>query len=185
MILFTFGNPLKFGPDSYHNAKGRPSFLHTKRAPEAPYETHTPHAIERGPLTGPRTRGSCRHDGWSNEGTVAAVVSLSRSRPGVDRLTTPLGIDESLAFRAFDKTIIFGHWLSKNTEIGISLRVFPFEKGFYYILVDYFQKIFFKNPISNGRLWGIFTRGFTAFLTCKHRVAKFNFHYTFIQFPYI
>ena len=37
-----------------------------------------------------------------------------RLRPGVNRLATPLGIDESLAFRAFDKTIIFGHWLSKT-----------------------------------------------------------------------
>ena len=45
---------------------------------------------------------------------------------GVDKLAIPLGIDESLAFRAFDKTIIFGHWLLKNTEIGIGLRGFSF-----------------------------------------------------------
>ena len=36
------------------------------------------------------------------------------SRPGIDRLVTPLGIDESLAFRAFDEIIIFGHWLPKK-----------------------------------------------------------------------
>ena len=27
----------------------------------------------------------------------------------------------------------------KNIEIGIGLRGFPFEKDFYYILVDYFR----------------------------------------------
>ena len=35
----TFGNPLKFGPDSCHKAKGRPAFLYQererKRAPKA------------------------------------------------------------------------------------------------------------------------------------------------------
>ena len=36
------------------------------------------------------------------------------SRPSINRLVTPLGIDESLAFRAFDRTIIFGHWLLKT-----------------------------------------------------------------------
>ena len=69
-----------------------------------------------------------------------SFFALFRLRLGVDRLVTPLGIDESLAFRPFDKTIIFGHWLSKNIEICIGLRGFPFEKSFYYILVDYFQK---------------------------------------------
>jgi len=29
----------------------------------------------------------------------------------------------------------------KNKKIGMGLQGFPFEKGFYYILVDYFQKI--------------------------------------------
>ena len=29
--LLTFGNPLKFGLDSCHNAKGRPTFLHRER----------------------------------------------------------------------------------------------------------------------------------------------------------
>ena len=41
----------------------------------------------------------------------------------------------------------------KNIEIGISLQGFPFEKCFYYILVNYFQKIkqnIFQNFFSNG-----------------------------------
>ena len=37
-------NPLKSGPDSCHNAKGRPNFLHRERerALETPREQHTP-----------------------------------------------------------------------------------------------------------------------------------------------
>ena len=81
----------------------------------------------------------------------------------------------------------------KNIEIGIGHRSFPFEKGFYYILVDFFQKsknLFpKKNPFRKG--------GFEVFLqgalplsshalqlsfTCKYRVGKLNFRYTFICF---
>ena len=97
------------------------------------------------------------------------VFAPSQSRLGVDRLATPLGIDESLAFRAFDKTIIFGHWLSKNMGIGISLWGFPFEKGFYYILADYFQKskkIFFQKILFRKGGYEVFSWGFTVFLTC-------------------
>ena len=55
-------------------------------------------------------------------GSDSFSASTPRSRLGVDKLATSLGIDESLAFRAFDKTIIFGHWLSKKRkEIGIGL----------------------------------------------------------------
>ena len=52
-----------------------------------------------------------------------------RSRPGIDRLATPLGIDESLAFRAFDKTIIFGHWLSKTQKLALASRAFLLKKA--------------------------------------------------------
>ena len=90
-----------------------------------------------------------------------------QQRPSVDKLATPLGIDESLAFRAFDKTIIFGHWLSKNMGIGISLWGFPFEKGFYYILADYFQKS--KNAFQKGAC-GIF-------------MGLYNFPHMLYNFP--
>ena len=39
-------------------------------------------------------RRSCRHNGWSNEGTVAMVFPLSRSRPGID---TPMDSSEDLS----------------------------------------------------------------------------------------
>ena len=73
---------------------------------------------------------------------------LLRSRPSVDRLATSLEIDESLAFRAFDKTIIFRHWLSKTWELALASKAFLFENGLYYILVDYLQKS--KNVFQKG-----------------------------------
>ena len=56
--------------------------------------------------------------------------ALFQSRPGVDRLVTPLGIDESFAFRAFDKTIIFGNWLSKTQKLALAFRAFLLKKAF-------------------------------------------------------
>ena len=60
---------------------------------------------------------------------AAAVFPLSWLRPGVNRLAIPLGIDESLAFRAFDKTIIFGHWLSKTQKLALASRDFLLKKA--------------------------------------------------------
>ena len=66
-ISLTFGNPLKFGLDSCHNGKGRPTFLHQERehpkscANHATHYTYAHHAIpflRNGPLTSPRARGS-------------------------------------------------------------------------------------------------------------------------------
>ena len=69
---------------------------------------------------------------------VFAIVIL-RSRPGVDRSATLLGIDESLAFRALDKTIIFGHWLSKIQKLALTSGAFFLEKAST-ILVESFSK---------------------------------------------
>ena len=55
-----------------------------------------------------------------------------RSRLGVDRLATPLGIYEILAFRDFDKTIISGHWLSKTQKLALASEAFRFEKGIFF-----------------------------------------------------
>ena len=44
-----------------------------------------------------------------------------KSRPGVDRLATPLGIDEILAFKAFDKTISFRHWQNLISATPLSI----------------------------------------------------------------
>ena len=62
MTPLTFGNHLKFGPGSCHNAKGRPTFLHIERErekpPKAPRESHkcTTLIIKRGPLTRPHAQ---------------------------------------------------------------------------------------------------------------------------------
>ena len=39
----TFGNPLKFGPGSCHNDKGRPTFLHREREHSKPRANHATH----------------------------------------------------------------------------------------------------------------------------------------------
>ena len=153
-----------------------------ERAPEASREAHM-YTHREGPPIGPWACGSCSHSGWSNEAVVAMVFLLSQSRPGVNRLVTLLGIDKSSTFRAFDKTIIFGHWLSENINWhwppGLSfwkgLLLYPSrpfskeQKKYIYIYIyPFFKKILFpkKSFSSHGRLWGISTWGFTAFLTC-------------------
>ena len=66
----TFGNPLKFGPDSCHNVKSRPTFLHREREREhlKLCMNNMHHRIEWGRTTGSYASKSCHHDGWSNEG---------------------------------------------------------------------------------------------------------------------
>ena len=45
------------------------SSIERERAPKTPSEAHNAHHhIERDPPMGLRACGSCRHDGWSNEG---------------------------------------------------------------------------------------------------------------------
>ena len=145
--------------------------------------------------------------------------SLYWSRSSVDRLATPLGINESLAFRAFDKTIIFRHWLSKhknwNWPSGLSfwkkkkrLLLYP-SRLFSKEQKSFSKKILFQKGgfevFSHGALWlsshalqisshalplsshdlQLSSHALPLSFTCKHKVAKFNFHYTFILFPYI
>ena len=77
-IPLTFGNHLKFGPNSSHNAKGRLTFLHQERererAPEALLEARAA-TIERGlacagvvAMMGGRTRA--RDDGGGFSATI-------------------------------------------------------------------------------------------------------------------
>ena len=56
------------------------------------------------------------------------VFPLSRSRPGVDRLATPLGIDKSLAFKDFDNPIIF-EMLSKKMKLALASGAFLLKKA--------------------------------------------------------
>ena len=147
---------------------------------QKPLHIRTTPTIERALQRASCAREHC-HARWLNKGPT-----ILRSRPSVDKLATPLRINKSLAFRAFDKTIIFGHWLPKTQKLALASGAFLFEKGFYYILVDNFQKS--KNAFQKG-VWGIFMGlyNFPHMLYnfpshAKHRVAKFNFHYTFICF---
>ena len=139
----TFGNHLKFGQDSLHTSKGRQIPSSTEREGErAPEALHEPHHYQEGPPTGPV------HVGASPRCMVERRPIFNCSWPDIDKLATSLGINESLAFRAFDKAIIFGNWLSKTRKLALASGAFLFEKGFYYILVDYFQKN--KNVFQKG-----------------------------------
>ena len=160
---------------------------------------------------------SYHHSEWSNEDTVATVFLLSPLRLSINRLATPLGIDESLAFRVFDKTIIFGHWLWKTRKLALASRAFLLKNTFTISQQTIFKraKIFFQKktfskredfsyfqhgalPLSShALLFSLHALPFSSHalllsshalqlsFTCKHRVEKFNFCYTFICFPQI
>ena len=130
---------------------------------QKPLQIRTTPTIERALQRASCAREHC-HARWLNKGPT-----ILRSRPGVDKLATPLRINKSLAFRAFDKTIIFGHWLPKTQKLALASGAFLFEKGFYYILVDYFQRSKKKFPKRGEAFsWGLkaFLTCFTTFLTC-------------------
>ena len=146
----------------------------------------------------PRAHRSYRHSGWSNEGPRRwwrSFCCCSQSRLGIDRLATPLGIDETLAFRAFDKTIIFGHWLLKTHKLALASGAFLLKKTSTLSQQTIFKKakIFFQKTFSKREALRYFQHGALLLsshalqlsFTCKHMVAKFNLCYTFIRFPYI
>ena len=80
----TFGNPLKFGPDSCPKTKGRPTFLHREREHPKLHvnNTITPRAaLQRGPMhagavamAGGRMRARDNGDGFS----VSAPIEAKR-----------------------------------------------------------------------------------------------------------
>ena len=107
------------------------------RSLRKPCHTHCIHAypitiiLRKGPPMGPvYVREHC-HSRWLNEGPRqrSGFSPLRFSRPSINRLATSLGIDESLAFRAFDKTIIFGHWLSKTQKLALASGAFLLKKA--------------------------------------------------------
>ena len=61
-------------------------------------------------------------------GTVVFWL-LPQSRPSVNKLATPLRIDEILTFRDFDITVIFGHWLSKTQKLAWASGAFLLKKA--------------------------------------------------------
>ena len=111
-----FGNHLKFDQDSYHTSKGRPTFLLRER--ERSRSSTQTTQLSRGASNGPRGSRSFTTVGGRTKAQWFSIYSQPRHRQNHNIWT--------LAF--------------KNTEIGIDLRGFDFEKGFYYILEDHFQK---------------------------------------------
>ena len=90
MTPLTFGNLLKFGLDSYHNAEGRSTFLHQEREHPKLRATHTAHTIilretfQRGPAhvgviatTGGWTRARDGGDGFSASFLLRPSVSTT------------------------------------------------------------------------------------------------------------
>ena len=80
-IPLTFGNPLTFGSNSHHNAKGRPTFFHREREHPKPRTNHTIHymrtphrSFKKGHQRAPRAQER-RHNKWSNEGLTAVFHS--------------------------------------------------------------------------------------------------------------
>ena len=123
----TFGNHLEFGQDSCHTSKGRPTFLPRERKRERASEALCePHNYWEGPSMGLARAGASP---WR-------VVERRPSRfltvwgLGINILATSLGIDERLAFRGFDKTIIFRHWLSKTQKLALASGAFLLKKAF-------------------------------------------------------
>ena len=82
--------PLKFGQDSCHTSKGRPTFLNKEREREREREhpklhvNHQPHNHLRGNFNRPPCVQERHHDGWSDKG-----LTILHSGLGVDRLATP------------------------------------------------------------------------------------------------
>ena len=126
---------------------------------------------------------SYHHNEWSNEDTAATVFPLSPLRPSINKLATPLGIDESLTFRVFDKTIIFGHWLWKTRKLALPSRAFLLKNTFTISQQTIFKraKIFFqKKPFPKGRILVIFNMGLYRF---PHML--YCFPYMLYRFPYM
>ena len=148
-----------------------PSSIKRERAPEAQHKPRTKRTKQSGPTH--MCASPWRMVKWRPDDGNFSL----QSRTGIDRLATPLGIDESLAFRGFDKTIIFGHWLSKTQKLALASRAFLFEKDFYYILVDYFQKS--ENVFQKGGA-RYFHIGFYCF-----PYMHYHFLHTLYRFPHM
>ena len=146
----------------FHNKRERKSTLCLVRTmPHTVTHAHTAPIIQEGPSTGPACAGVLPRLVVKQRPRRISIFGL-----GVDRLETLLRIDESLAFRAFHKTIIYGHWLSKTQKLALASGAFLLKKAFYYILVDYFQKYkkyFSKKSFSEKEALKYFYMGLYCF----------------------
>ena len=105
-----------------------------------------------------------RHGRWFYEGPTVLRFGSS-----VDRLATPLGIDERLAFRAFDETIIFGHWLSKTQKLALASGAFLLKKAF---------------TISQQTIFKRAKKSFSKILFPKKMGLRY-FHMGLYRFPHV
>ena len=166
----TVGNLIKIDSFSDHTLEEYPSSQNPSFEPAYTSYVHI--------FKGARER---RYDRWSNHRKASTDWWLH------------WGYLESLAFKAFDKILIFGYWLSKTLKLALAFRAFLLENAFTISLVNYFQnsKIFFKNVFkwfSKNRFWCIFVcvklscfpEHTLQLHMCKPRVVRFNFCYTFI-----
>ena len=82
----------------------------------------------------------CCCDGWSNHRKASKDWQLH------------WGHLESLAIRAFDKILIFGHWLSKMLKLVLAFKDLLLKNAFTISLENNFQilKMFFLKMFSNG-----------------------------------
>ena len=138
MSSLTFGNSIKIDSFSDHTLEEYPS---SQNLSFEPAYTSCVHIFK-----GTRER---RYDRWSNHRKTSTDWWLH------------WGYLESLAFKAFDKILIFGYWLSKTLKLALAFRAFLLENAFTISLVNYFQnsKIFFENVFkwfSKNRFWCIF-----------------------------
>ena len=134
----TFGNSIKIDSFSDHTLEEYPS---SQNPSFEPAYTSCVHIFK-----GARER---RYDRWSNHRKASTDWWLH------------WGYLESLAFKAFDKILIFGYWLSKTLKLALAFGAFLLENAFTISLVNYFQnsKIFFENVFkwfSKNRFWCIF-----------------------------
>ena len=85
---------------------------------------------------------------------------------------TPLGIDESLAFRAFDKSVIFGHWLSKHSNWHWPPGHFFWKRSLLHPsrLFSKVQKIFFQKSFFEREALRYFHMGLYRF---PHMLYRF------------
>ena len=95
----TFGNPLKFGPDSCHKTKGRPTFLHRKREHPKLCASTQHHIYWEGP----------RQAVEQGPAMTAAIFPLPfRLRPDVNTTKKDKVLVRNLRVRSGEKALLLG-----------------------------------------------------------------------------
>ena len=109
-----------------------------------------------------------RHDGWSSNREASTGWRLH------------WGNLESLAFRGFNRILIFGHWLSKTLKLALASGAFFLKIAFtisqqtIFKIQKYFPKMFFKKIFQKPALR--YFRMCEAFLLSKSMLYNFPSH---------